>query len=243
MSKSRGEESHVPRHVAIIMDGNGRWAAGKFLGRIRGHIAGVGAVRKVVRAASDAGVRYLTLFAFSSENWQRPKAEVEALMMLLERNLIAEAEELAREGVRVRVIGKLDGLPKGAANAVRRTEEITSGGRKMDLLLAISYGGRQEILDAVRKIAAEGVKPEEINEETFRQHLYAPDVPDPDLLIRTSGEMRISNFLLWQCAYTELYVTDVLWPDFDETEFKRALDVFASRERRFGKTSEQLTRD
>ncbi|TLN24509.1 isoprenyl transferase [bacterium] len=240
MARKPSSERAVPRHVAIIMDGNGRWASGRLLGRVRGHVAGIEAVRKVVRAAKNSGVRYLTLFTFSSENWKRPRAEVEALMGLMETQILKEAEALRKEGVRIRLIGALEDLPATVREAVQRAAEITKECETMDLILAISYGGRREILDAARKIAALGLTPEEITEESFSQNLYAPDVPDPDLIIRTSGERRLSNFLLWQAAYSEFYVTEVLWPDFDGGEFEKALEDYASRERRFGKTSEQL---
>ncbi len=230
----------IPRHVAIIMDGNGRWARRRGWNRIRGHREGIESVRSVVRAARNAGVRYLTLFAFSSENWRRPPREVRALMGLLRRFLRAEVPELKGNGVRVRAIGELDRLPPHAREALAWAEEETRHCRRMDLILALSYGGRAEILHAVRSLLREGVPAGELDEDRFRRHLYAPDVPDPDLLIRTSGEMRISNFLLWQLAYTELYVTEVLWPEFREAEFRKALEDYARRERRFGLTSEQL---
>ncbi|PLX39950.1 MAG: hypothetical protein C0608_10435 [Deltaproteobacteria bacterium] len=233
----------VPRHVAIIMDGNGRWAENKLLGRIRGHVAGVSAVRKIVRRANDRGVRYLTLFAFSSENWNRPRTEVAALMQLMKFNLRREAKELAENNVRVRLLGDRSMLPEPALKAAEEAEEITKSSTGMELVLAISYGGRDEILEGVKGLIREGVKEEEVTEKRLREHFYLPDLPDPDLVIRTSGEYRISNFLLWQIAYSELYFTDLYWPDFDEKEFDRALEVFASRERRFGKTSAQVERE
>ena len=232
----------TPRHVAVIMDGNGRWARQKGWNRIRGHREGIESVRAVVRAARNAGVRYLTLFAFSSENWGRPPGEVRALMGLLRRFLRGEVPELLENGVRVRAIGEVERLPEPARETVRWAEERTRGCTGMDLVLALSYGGRDEILHAVRRLVREGVSPGEVDEAAFRSRLYAPDIPDPDLLIRTSGEMRISNFLLWQMAYTELYVTEVLWPEFREAEFREALADYARRERRFGLTSEQLGR-
>ncbi len=230
----------VPRHVAIIMDGNGRWARLRRWNRVRGHREGIESVRAVVRAARAAGVRYLTLFAFSTENWGRPPREIRALMGMLGRFLRAEVPHLRSNGVRVRAIGELDRLPAGARDAVAWAEAQTRDETTLDLVLALSYGGRGEILHAVRALVASGADPEKIDEASFRAHLYAPDIPDPDLLIRTSGEMRLSNFLLWQLAYTEVVVSDVLWPDFREAEFRSALDVFASRERRFGLTTEQL---
>lgn len=233
--------SDVPQHVAIIMDGNGRWAKLRKLPRVRGHREGIVSVRKVVRAASDAGVKYLTVYAFSSENWGRPPTEVRALMGFLARFLKKEVPELKKERVRLRAIGNLDHLPPKALKTLRWAEEETAGEPGMQFILALSYGGRDEILSAVRSLMDEGVSPEELDEALFRKHLYAPDIPDPDLLIRTSGEMRISNFLLWQIAYSEIYMTDVFWPDFREEEFSKALEVFSKRERRFGLTSDQLS--
>ncbi|GAB4260884.1 MAG: isoprenyl transferase [Deferrisomatales bacterium] len=239
MKDPRTPSPRVPRHVAIIMDGNGRWAKRRHWNRVRGHREGVESVRAVVRAARAAGVRYLTLYAFSSENWGRPSREVRALMGMLGRFLRAEAPELQRQQVRIRAIGQTHRLPEGAREALRWAETATRGCDGLDLLLALSYGGRAEILDAVRRVLADGIAPEAVDEDTFRRYLYAPDVPDPDLLIRTSGEMRVSNFLLWQLAYTEIYVTEVLWPDFREAEFGQALEAYAQRERRYGLTAEQ----
>ena len=230
----------VPRHVAIIMDGNGRWARRRRWNRVRGHREGIESVRAVVRAARAAGVRYLTLFAFSTENWGRPAREVRALMGMLGRFLRAEVPDLRRNGVRVRAIGELERLPAAARAAVAWAEAQTRDETTLDLVLALSYGGRGEILHAVRSLLEAGTDPGEIDEASFRAHLYGPDIPDPDLLIRTSGEMRLSNFLLWQLAYTEVVVSDVLWPDFREAEFRAALEEFARRERRFGLTTEQL---
>jgi len=230
----------VPRHVAIIMDGNGRWAKERRWNRIRGHREGVESVRTVVRCAREAGVRYLTLYAFSSENWGRPAREVRALMGLLGHFLRAEVPELKRQGVRMRAIGEVAQLPPRSREALRRAEEETREGAELDLVVALSYGGRAEILAAARALLAEGADPEALDEASFRRHLYAPDVPDPDLLIRTSGEFRVSNFLLWQIAYTEIHVTDVLWPDFREDAFRAALADYACRERRFGLTTEQF---
>ncbi len=230
----------VPRHVAIIMDGNGRWARQRRWNRIRGHREGIESVRAVVRAARSAGVRYLTLYAFSSENWGRPTSEVRALMGMLRRFLRVEVPELKSQGVRVRAIGDLASLPEPSLAAVRWAEAETRGCEVLDLVLALSYGGRAEILSAVRGLLETGAAPEAVDEEQFRKFLYAPDLPDPDLLVRTSGELRVSNFLLWQIAYAELYVTDVLWPDFREEAFREALDDYAQRERRFGLTAEQI---
>lgn len=230
----------APRHVAVIMDGNGRWAQKRRLGRVRGHREGIAAVRRIIADALGVGVEYLTLFTFSTENWGRPSAEVNALMSLLASSFEKETAELAKRGVRVRVIGDRSKLPKKAREAIERSEASTVDCSKMTLVLAISYGGRDEILNAVKKMIADGVKSEEVDEEAFRSRLYAPEIPDPDLLIRTSGENRISNFLLWQLAYTEIFVTEVLWPDFSTADFNKALEAYRGRKRRFGLTDEQL---
>ncbi len=229
----------VPRHVAIIMDGNGRWAKQHKLGRVRGHREGIKATREVVSRAHLFGVRYLTLFTFSTENWGRPVKEVNALMELLASNLTKETPGLKERGIRVRVIGDRSRLPANALAAIEQSERDTAACETMDLMLAISYGGREEIIHAFKCLMRQGVDPETIDEGLIRSCLYAPDAPDPDLLIRTSGEMRISNFLLWQLAYSEIYVTDVLWPDFKGDEFDVALDNYAKRTRRFGLTDEQ----
>lgn len=197
-------------------------------------------VRAVVRAARSHGVRYLTLYAFSSENWGRPAREVRALMTLLRLFLRSELAELREQGVRIRSIGRVERLHPPALRALRWAEAETRDCADLDLILALSYGGRDEILDAFRALIVEGVTPNAIDENVFRQHLYAPDVPDPDLLIRTSGELRVSNFLLWQIAYSEIYMTDVLWPDFREEQFRCALEEYARRERRFGLLGEQV---
>lgn len=228
----------VPRHVAIIMDGNGRWAKNKGLPRIRGHEEGAESVRAVVRGCRDAGVEYLTLYAFSVENWVRPQNEIGGLMRLLRLFLENNEHELHENNIRLRIIGRMQDLPaliqRKLKKVCKATESYTSG----TLILALSYGGRAELLDAMkaiaRKVKGGELAPQQITDETVRQHLYAPDVPDPDLMIRTSGEMRLSNFLLWQLSYAELYVTDVLWPDFREAHFMEALDVYAQRHRRFG---------
>ena len=228
----------VPRHVAIIMDGNGRWAAQRGLPRIRGHREGAESVRAALRAARDAGVEYLTLYAFSSENWVRPRGEIRGLMQLLRRFLKAEEHELHENRVRLRIIGHLSDLPPDVQRDLARVTEATREYDAGTLTLALSYGGRFELVDATRKIAcrvkAGELDPEEITAETIAASLYAPDVPDPDLMIRTSGEMRVSNFLLWQIAYAELYVTEVLWPDFREADFQEALAEYRRRNRRFG---------
>ena len=234
-----GEETKaIPRHVAIIMDGNGRWAKARGLPRIRGHHVGADSVRAILLACQKFGVEYLTLYAFSSENWVRPRAEVTGLMSLLRRFLRQQAHELHERRVRLRVIGHIQDLPAVVREELEKVMAETAHYTGGHLILALSYGGRQELVDATRAIAGEvaggKLKPSEITEKTIASHLYLPDVPDPDFMIRTSGEMRISNFLLWQLSYAELYVTDVLWPDFREEEFKAALDEYGRRHRRFG---------
>jgi undecaprenyl diphosphate synthase len=224
--------------VAIIMDGNGRWAKQRGLPRIKGHQAGAESVRAAVKVCSEEGVKYLTLYAFSVENWVRPRAEIEALMNLLQTFLAEYEGDLHKNKIRLRVIGRLADLPAGVADALDRVCEKTRGYDAGHLVLALSYGGRTEIAHAARRIArracAGELDPETVDEETVAAHLYAPDLPDPDLVIRTSGEMRLSNFLLWQVSYSELYVTDVMWPDFREAEFREALKDYAGRKRRFG---------
>jgi undecaprenyl diphosphate synthase len=229
----------VPAHIAIIMDGNGRWAAGRALPRPLGHHAGMGSVREVVEGCLEAGVSVLTLFAFSQENWQRPAGEIEALMSLLEEYIAREMSELRAQGVAVRILGDVDRLTGGARRAVDRIVAETGGGSKLALNLCISYGSRAEIVRAARLLAEDAaagrLDPAEIDEEALGRRLYTADWPDPDLLIRTSGEMRISNFLLWQLAYAELYVTPVLWPDFTRRHLFEAILEFQRRDRRFGR--------
>jgi undecaprenyl diphosphate synthase len=231
----------IPRHVAIIMDGNGRWARERLLPRPLGHRSGMKAVREVVESALQAGVEFLSLFAFSQENWQRPATEVGALMSLLEEYIAREVEELREQGVRVRVLGDLERLTPAAARAVERVVAETSANAKLTLNLFISYGGRAEIVRAMRALAedvAAGVlAPSDIDDAAIARRLYTDGCPDPDLLIRTSGELRVSNFLLWQIAYTELFMSPVLWPDFGRRELFEAIIAYQSRERRFGRVS------
>ncbi len=231
----------VPRHVAIIMDGNGRWARDRRMPRPFGHRSGMRAVRDVVEGAIEAGVEVLSLFAFSQENWQRPASEISALMSLLQEYVAREADELERRGVRVRVIGELERLEATAAAAVDSVVRQTAANDRLTLNLFISYGGRAELVRAARQLAreaAEGaIDPDAIDEEAFRARLYTADTPDPDLLIRTSGEKRISNFLLWQVAYAELFISPVLWPDFGRRELFDAIRDFQNRERRFGRVT------
>jgi undecaprenyl diphosphate synthase len=237
------EQPKIPRHVAIIMDGNGRWAQQRGLPRLRGHEEGAESVRAVIRACRAAGIHYLTLYAFSVENWVRPRSEIRGLMRLLRTFLEDREHELHENQVRLRMIGRMHDLPLPVQLGLKRVMNATADYRSGELILALSYGGRSEITDAVRALAkdvrAGRLDPSEIDEKVIASRLYAPDVPDPDLLIRTSGEMRLSNFLLWQLSYTELYVTDVLWPDFREEEFRKALDVYGTRKRRFGATTER----
>lgn len=231
-------DRNVPRHVAIIMDGNGRWAKQRGLPRIFGHKAGIESVREVIRVSQEVGIEYLTLFTFSKENWTRPLSEVNALMKLLARMLKREVGELHRNKVRIRTIGKSEDLPQNVQKALLDAIEKTKGNTGLTLILALSYGGRQEIVDASKRFAEDIIKGklsvDEINEDVFRSYFYDPELPDPDFLIRTSGEMRISNFLLWQIAYTEIYITQTLWPDFRREEYLKALEDFKKRERRFG---------
>ena len=228
----------LPTHVAIIMDGNGRWAKQRNLPRIEGHRNGAESVRAVVRAAGEMGIKYLTLYAFSVENWSRPKEEVDTLMKYLDRYLRTEAGELQKHNVRLQAIGQIYRLPEAVQQQLKKTSAATARNNGLTLVLALSYGGRAEVVDAVRSIAAEVKKgqldPEEITEQVVTEHLYTKQIPDPDLLIRTSGEMRVSNFLLWQISYAELVVTPTLWPDFRKPQFYQAIEEYANRHRRFG---------
>jgi len=236
--------SKLPKHIAIIMDGNGRWARKKSLDRIHGHIKGVDAVRTVVTACREIGIQYLTLYAFSVENWKRPKDEIDALMDLLFEYLVRELEEMLENDIRLNAIGDLKTLPPRVHEKLLRTMDQTSHCKTMTLTLALSYGGRAEILQAVESIVSDlenkEITREQVTIDSFPSYLWTKGLPDPDLLIRTSGEYRISNFLLWQMAYTEIYVTETLWPDFDKEELVKAILDYQSRERRFGLTSEQL---
>jgi len=233
------DATHLPAHVAIIMDGNGRWAQKRLLNRVKGHERGSDAVRSVVRTCRELGIRYLTLYAFSTENWQRPKTEVEALMTLLKKFLKSEKSEMLENDIRLRVIGQINRLPAGVREALEETMSATGDNKSMDLILALSYGGRAEIVDMVRAVADKArqgrIDPQTIDAETITDHLYTRDIPDPDILIRTSGEMRISNFLLWQIAYSEIFVTPTLWPDFSKDELVQIIKDYQGRERRYGK--------
>ncbi len=237
MSRLLAHEN-LPRHVAIIMDGNGRWAERRHRPRLFGHEAGMRAVREVIETAADFQIPYLTLYAFSQENWKRPRPEVEALMKLLQHYIRSERKQLIEKRIRVNAIGELDRLFPTARAELDKLIAETAHNNRLVVTLALSYGGRAEIVEAARQIArrvAHGeLDPDAVDEALFKSFLYTSDLPDPDLLIRTSGELRVSNFLLWQVAYTELYVTDVLWPDFDRQAFVDAIAAFQNRERRFG---------
>lgn len=236
--------SKTPQHVAIIMDGNGRWAKQHKLPRIEGHRRGADAVKRTLKAAQDNKVKNITLYAFSVENWNRPQDEVDALMNLLDRFLRDQLPELIKRKIRLRVIGRYQELPAHIQARLRESEEATKDFDEYTLGLALNYGSRTEVIDAVKAIAQASkdgtIDLNELEYDDFRHYLYTSDMPDPDLVIRTSGESRLSNFLLLQSAYAEIYFSKVLWPDFDEAEFKTALDEYASRERRYGKTTEQL---
>lgn len=237
--------NNLPRHIAIIMDGNGRWAKQHAMGRIRGHKKGAQAVRTTVTACRELGISYLTLFAFSSENWGRPSDEINALMSLLEDYLDQEASTMQKQEIKLTTIGDIDRLYSPVQKKLLDVKKLTEHNDKMVLNLALSYGGRDEMIAAVKKMIsdhADGkLKMDDINQDLVSRYLYTGGMPDPDLLIRTSGEYRISNFLLWQLAYAELYFTDVLWPDFKKDDLFRAIAVYQSRERRFGLTGEQIS--
>lgn len=233
------EKRRIPAHVAVIMDGNGRWAQQHSITRSMGHREGAKAVERAIQSCLDSGVRYLTLFCFSSENWKRPPEEVSSLMSLLEEYLSKKIEPLAEKGIRVCFSGRLEMLPENIRSKIQLVTSQAVPDERLTLILALSYGGRWEIVDAARRLAEQvkngALEPSDINEESLSHALYLPDIPDPDLLIRTSGEKRLSNFLLWQTAYTEVVFTDTLWPDFSDEDFRKALEDYASRHRRFGK--------
>ena len=238
------DTQNIPQHIAIIMDGNGRWAKKQGAMRIFGHRSAIKAVRTTTECCADLGVKFLTLYTFSTENWNRPKAEVEGLMNLLVKTIVGEVKTLAKNNIRLLTIGNTSDLPAKAQKELKKAMDATAQNTGMCLVLALSYSGRWDITEAVRKIAErvekQEMKPEEITQELIGAHLSTANIPDPELLIRTSGEMRISNFLLWQLAYSELFITDTLWPDFREAHLIDALLAYQKRERRFGLTSEQL---
>ncbi len=236
--RERLDLGRLPRHIAVIMDGNGRWARERGQSRLEGHRASRESVRETLRACRDLGIEFLTLYTFSAENWRRPKSEVDALMALIEGTLRAEADELHAEEVRVLHLGKREGLPETLVSELDRAEKLTEGNTGVTLQIALNYGGRQEIVDAAaalaEEVAAGRMSPDAIEESDVRRHLYRPDTPDPDLLIRSGGEFRVSNYLLWEIAYTEIYVTPTLWPDFRRVDLYRALVDYQGRGRRFG---------
>ena len=244
MSKRSATNPPVPNHVAIIMDGNGRWAESRGLARLRGHRQGMEAARRVTRAAGELGISYLTLYAFSLENWNRPRAEVSELMRLLDNYLEREIDGLMENDVRVRVIGRLDRLSSELRERIEAGVARTRENRGLNLVFALSYGGRAEIVDAARGLLRDAelgkIDPEQLDEKTFAAYLYDAEIPDPDLLIRTGSESRVSNFLLWQIAYSEIYTSDIMWPDFQAADLEAALADYAGRERRFGLTREQV---
>ena len=241
---NRSHLKNVPKHIAIIMDGNGRWAKERGFPRIAGHREGINSVREITRVCGEIGVKYLTLFTFSTENWNRPKREVKALMTLLLSTIKKEIKELHKNNVKFSTIGDISILPNSTEKVIKEGIELTFNNSGLNLILALNYGSRQEILSAVNNIISDinkkDIEIDSIDENIFSSYLYTNNCPDPDLLIRTSGELRISNFLLWQSAYTEMYLTDTYWPSFRESELFQAILDFQNRERRFGKTSEQL---
>ncbi|MGD0004176.1 MAG: isoprenyl transferase [Anaerolineaceae bacterium] len=233
--KNAEKLNKVPTHIAIIMDGNGRWAAARGLPRLAGHRAGTENLRPVIRACVEFGIQYLTIYAFSTENWGRPQEEVEGLMHIIEDVIDKELLELHKEGVRLRHIGRLEQLNPSLRDKVLHAVDLTKNNTRLNLNIAFNYGGRDEIVCAIRAMLRDGVKPEDVNEQLIGQYLFTAGTPDPDLIVRTSGEMRISNFLIWQGAYSEWYVTNAYWPDFDKEELRKALLDYGQRERRFGR--------
>jgi len=239
------DKEKLPQHIAVIMDGNGRWAKKRNLERIVGHQKGIESAREIVKFCSEAGIKVLTLYAFSIENWKRPKKEVQALMNLLKKYIVKESKELLKNDICLKTIGNIGDMPPSLSRILNEAVEKTKTCKGMIVNLALSYGGRDEIIRAIKKIVQAvkqgSLKEDDITERIFSRYLFTKDLPDPDLLIRTSGEMRLSNFLLWQMAYTEIYVTEILWPDFKREDMVRALIHYQNRERRFGRISEQLT--
>jgi len=226
--------AQLPNHVAIIMDGNGRWAEQRGLPRLAGHRAGAKNIRPIVKYLGQHHIKHVTLYGFSTENWNRPEDEVTGLLHLLEASIDEQARELQKRGIKLRHLGRLEEFPQGVQLAINRAVELTKNNTRMTLSLALNYGGRLEILDAVRHIITEGIPPQNIDERLFNSYLYTAGLPDVDLVIRTGGELRISNFLMWQAAYSEFYFTPVLWPDFDKKELEKALLTYSQRQRRFG---------
>ena len=227
----------IPCHIAIIMDGNGRWAEARGLTRLEGHRAGTENLRQIIKGCREKGVKHLTIYAFSTENWRRPKSEVDGLLTILETYLDKELDELCREGVKLHHIGRLDAMPEQTRKKVQHSMQLTCNNDVLNLHLAWNYGGRDEIIYAIQQMINAKVPAEQVTEELVDQYLFTAGTPDPDLIIRTSGEMRISNFLIWQSAYSEWYFTPTLWPDFDKAELFKAIEVYGQRDRRFGKVS------
>lgn len=228
------DPNHTPKHVAIIMDGNGRWAKERGLPRLAGHRAGTENLRKIIRASAKLGIQYLTFYAFSTENWSRPKAEVSGLMAILSDVIDREMAELHKEGARLLHIGHLDGLSETLRNKVRHAIDLTKDNQRITIVLAFNYGGRDEIIQAVKGMLSDQVTPDRVDESLINQYLFTRDIPDPDLVIRTSGEQRVSNFLTWQSVYSEWYFPQVYWPDFDEGELQKAIEIYQKRDRRYG---------
>ena len=233
-SKDNTIIENIPPHVAVIMDGNGRWASQKGLPRAQGHEAGTKNLRRVIKCFAENKIKYLTLYAFSTENWLRPETEVNMLFDLLAQSIVEETPKLHSDGVQIRHIGRLDSIPRELGQSIEKSIELTKSNERMILTIAFNYGGRTEIIDAIKNIVREKIDPDNINEETFSNYLYDNQLPDPDLIIRTAGEMRISNFLIWQSAYSEYYSSPVLWPDFDDDEIKNALYSYSNRHRKYG---------
>jgi len=238
--KTKVSRSQIPTHVAIIMDGNGRWAISRGLPRLAGHRAGTENLRRIITACTEFGVKYLTIYAFSTENWGRPREEVDGLMHILEDVIDRELAELNKEGVQLRHIGRLERLDPKLQEKVLEAIELTKYNNRLVLNVAFNYGGRDEIVCAIQRIINDDVKPEEVNSDLISRYMFTAGVPDPDLIIRTSGELRVSNFLIWQGAYSEWFVTSIFWPDFDREEFRKALDIFAKRDRRYGGLSQTI---
>jgi undecaprenyl diphosphate synthase len=235
MESQENQTNRTPQHIAIIMDGNGRWAEARGLPRLEGHKAGTENLRGIIRGCVELGVHFLTIYAFSTENWGRPKEEVQGLLTILEDFLDSEIDELCREGVRIRHLGRLEAMPERVRSKVEHSMEVTCGNSRLVLNVAWNYGGRDEIVYAIQHIIQDSIAPQDVNEELVSSYLFTRDCPDPDLIIRTSGEMRISNFLIWQSAYAEWYITPTLWPDFNKDELNKAVAIFRQRDRRFGK--------
>jgi undecaprenyl diphosphate synthase len=230
----------IPRHVAMIMDGNGRWALRRGLPRMAGHKAGTENLRRVIRSTVEFGIKYLTIYAFSTENWGRPPEEVRGLLNILEDVIDRELEELNQEGVQLRHLGRLEKLAPALQVKVLEAVELTKNNDRLILNIAWNYGGRDEIVQAIQRIMKDGIQPDQVTDELVGQYLYTAGVPDPDLIIRTSGELRVSNFLIWQAAYSEWYITPTYWPDFDKEEYRRALEIYGQRDRRYGGVSEAV---